>query len=171
MRYILIVATVLGVAVGSLYGYYRYKFPYGSTHRCSKSLSVMLDMYAEEHGGNYPEADDIRQLGMEKFLDAEGTYLDLVVGKAGDLAEAKRFYMKNGYLLKDHSSWHYVSGLTTADTGRALAWDKIPLNHNGMREDGNPREVIMVGGIVDRIKESQWENFLKGQEQLAKKQP
>jgi len=109
---------------------------------------------------------------MEKILgEMSPTHLDLVVGKAGDLAEAERFYRKNGYLLKDHSSWHYVSGLTTADVGRALAWDKIPLNHNGMRKAGNPREVIMVEGSVDQINESQWEDFLKGQEQLAKKKP
>jgi len=106
MRYTLIVAAVLGVAVGCLYGYYRYKFPYGSVHRCSKTLATLLNSYAQDHEGHFPQADDVRQLGMEKVLDAEGTHLDLVVGKAGDLAEAERFYKKNGYLLKDHSSWH-----------------------------------------------------------------
>ena len=97
MRYTLIVAAVLGVAVGCLYGYYRYKFPYGSVHRCSKTLATLLNSYAQDHEGHFPQADDVRQLGMEKVLDAEGTHLDLVVGKAGDLAEAERFYKKNGY--------------------------------------------------------------------------
>lgn len=165
-------AAVLCVAVGCLYGYYRYKFPYGSTHRCSKNLVSMLYGYAQDHEGHYPKADDDRQLGLDKLLEGMPLeILGLVVGKAGDLAEAERFYKKNGYLLKDHSSWHYVSGLTTADVGRALAWDKIPLNHNGMRTAGNPREVIMVEGCVDQINESQWEDFLKNQEQLAKKKP
>jgi len=72
---------------------------------------------------------------------------------------------------KSSAPQHYVSGLTTTDEDRALAWDKIPLNHNGMRKAGNPREVIMVSGIVDQINENQWEDFLKGQEQLAKKKP
>lgn len=163
----LVWALLLGVLVGALYGYYRYKFPYGNTHRCSKVLAGMLEEYAEDHEGRYPQADDERQLGLEKVLDASGGQLAEVVGKAGDLEEAEKFYEKSGFLLKEHSSWHYVSGLTTADEGRALAWDKIPLTHDGMKISYNPREVIMVGGWVEQINETRWEDFLKKQEQFA----
>lgn len=168
VRSLLIGALVLGVLVGGIYGYYRYQFPYGDTHRCSKILAGMLDQYAADNGGRYPQADNDRQLGLEKVLEVSREQLAVVVGKAGDLAEAERFYGKNGNLLKEHSSWHYVSGLTTADEGRALAWDKIPLAHNGMKTSYNPREVIMVGGRVEQINENRWEDFLKKQNQLAR---
>jgi hypothetical protein len=166
-RKIIICILVLGVVVGGVYGYYRYKFPYGNTHRCSKILAGMLDQYAADHEGRYPQADDDHRLGLEKVLEVSRDQLAMVVGKAGDLEEAEKFYKKSGFLLKGHSSWHYVSGLTTADEGRALAWDKVPLTHNGMRISYNPREVIMVGGLVEQINESRWEDFLKQQEQIA----
>ena len=169
IRFLVAWTLVFGVIAASIYGYYRYQFPYGNTHRCSKVLAGMLDQYAEDNGGRYPQADDDRQLGLEKVLGGDREQLATVVGKAGNLAEAERFHGTNGYLLKEHSSWHYVSGLTTADEGRALAWDKIPLAHNGMRLSYNPREVIMVGGWVDQVNESRWDDFLRQQNQIAKK--
>lgn len=165
---VLIGALVLGVLTGGIYGYYRYQFPYGKTHRCSKVLAGMLDQYATDNGGRYPHADRDHQLGLEKVLEVSRDQLSLVVGKAGNLADAERFYEKNGYLLDEHSSWHYVSGLTTADEGQALAWDKVPLGHNGMRISYNPREVIMVGGWIEQINENRWDDFLKKQKQLAR---
>lgn len=171
-RYVIIILLVCGVLYGAGYGFLRYKFPYGRSHRCSKVFVSVLEQYAVDHEGRYPQGTREGQLGLDEVLkdlsskDFDRTF-DLVLGKAGDLEEARQFYKQNGYLRVMHSSWHYVSGLTVQDSGRALAWDKIPLTHNGMRVPSNPREVIMVGGAVLSVKENEWEAFLKTQQALA----
>jgi len=167
MKKILRSSVVLLVVASVTYSYYRSKYPYGSTHRCSKSLAGYLETYANSHNGNYPQPERPDQLGLERLLDADlgdpDLLLELVVGKAGELSEARRFYARHGFLKPEHSSWHYVTGLTSADKGRALAWDKIPLTHNGMRTKSNPREVIMVGGLVEQVNEDSWKQFADGQ--------
>lgn len=167
MKKIIRISVVLLVVASVAYGYYRYKYPYGSTHRCSKSLAGLLEEYANSHDGNYPQPERSDQLGLERLLDANledsDHLLELVVGKAGDLSEARKFYAEHGYLKPEHSSWHYVTGLSATDKGRALAWDKIPLTHNGMRVSYNPREVIMVGGMVNQVNADSWEQFSEGQ--------
>jgi hypothetical protein len=131
MKKILRISVVLLVIAGVAYGYYRSKYPYGSTHRCSKVLAGYLEEYANSHDGNYPQPVRPDQLGLELLLDANlgdsDLLLELVVGKAGDLSEARRFYAEHGYLKPEHSSWNYVTGVSAADKGRAIAWDKIPL--------------------------------------------
>ena len=167
MKKITRVSVVLLVLASVAYGYYRFKYPYGSTHRCSKSLAGFLEEYAINHDGNYPQPERADQLGLDRLLGADlgdsGDFLELVVGKAGDLFEAREFYAEHGYLKPEHSSWHYVTGLSAADKGRALAWDKIPLTHNGMRVSYNPREVIMVGGMVNQVNADSWVQFSEGQ--------
>ena len=131
----------------------------------------MLD-YADSHNGKYPMPEREDQLGLDLLLEGANTsdfIFEVIVGKAGDLSEARRFYNEHGYLRKKHSSWHYVSGLSTDDDGRAIAWDKIPLNHNGGREDSNPREVIMVDGSVRVVTENDWDEFVRKQRELADK--
>ncbi len=163
--------AVLLLICGAFYGCYRHNYPYGSTHRCSKCFAPFLEEYADAHGGNYPQAERPDQLGMDELLkdcpDSFDMVFGMIVGKAGNLRRARRFYDRHGYLKAEHSSWHYVPGLTTDDVGRALAWDKIPLTHNGMRVSYNPREVIMVGGMVRQVIEDRWEEFLNGQRELA----
>ncbi|MGJ8695710.1 MAG: hypothetical protein ACSHYF_05285 [Verrucomicrobiaceae bacterium] len=148
------------LAIG--YGYYRYEYPYGSTHRCSKVLAMELRHFANTHDGRFPVSGNENALGLSELLVASPEYLELVVGKAGDLGEAREFFEEHGYLLPEHSSWHYVEGLSSNE-GRALAWDKIPLDHNGRRTDDESREVIMTNGSVENVKGKDWDDFLARQ--------
>ena len=151
-----ILALILGI-VG--WGFYKKNYPYGSTHRCSKVLAMELRSFAEENGGKFPASENRDALGLSALLEKSPHFLDLVVGKAGDLDKARQFYEKNGYLLPAHSSWNYVEGLTSNDYG-ALAWEKIPLGHYGQKQSSNSREVIMTDGMVRYIPEKDWNEFL-----------
>lgn len=170
MKKIFIFALIVLVLGAAAYGAWCWKYPYGYTHRCSKSLAMELQFYPDDHNGKYPRAERPDQLGLDVLLGGRGTsdfIFELIVGKAGNLKEAQKFYNEHGYLRKEHSSWHYVSGLSLDDKGRAIAWDKIPLNHNGGREDAKPREVIMVGGAVRVVTGDNWEGFLQQQRELT----
>ncbi|MFK7911884.1 MAG: hypothetical protein AB8F34_14980 [Akkermansiaceae bacterium] len=162
-RTTLMVSVVIGVLAAAGWGYYRYTYPYGSSHRCSKALASQILNYADNHGGRFPSSEQPDALGLSAIIDDNPFTLELIVGKAGDLEKAKEFHQKHGYLKPEHSSWHYVSGLTTADTDKAILWDKIPLGHSGERTNRNTREVIMVNGAVKAIPESEWDDFLKAQ--------
>ena len=155
----LIIVVIAGVI------WHRHTYPYGVTHRCSIGLSHMLMAHADEHEGQYPVPEREDQLGLELLLHAEdplsGDAFEIIVGKAGDVEAARAFYLEHGYLLKEHSSWHYVGGLTNEDPSLILCWDKIPLGHNGQRQRGNPREVIMATGFREFVHESAWSEFLE----------
>ena len=170
----LLIATLLLTAMsGGLWYWHHLHYPYGSTHRCSKILTMHLVSYANEHQGQFPQPTHENQLGLDLLFTNLGTddsNLELIVGKAGNPKKARNFYQNHGYLKPEHSSWHYIPGLTTADLGRALAWDNPPLTHNGQKIDSNPREVLLIseGSVhVQVITEAQWPEFLAKQNKLA----
>lgn len=164
---ILISLAIVTIATVSIRGYYKSQYPYGRTHRCSKGLYFALLSYSEGHDGELPNSDDPSKLALTQLIGngwVDQDSLDLIVGKAGDLEAAEKFYAKHGYLKPEHSSWHFVNGLNENDRGMAIAWDKIPLDHNGRVSES--REVIMVGRAVSNIPNSEWPAFLKKQAEL-----
>ncbi len=165
-RSFLITAIVFLVGAGC-WMYYRSLFPYGKTHRCSRVLASALFGYAAENDGRFPSSYTSGAIGLSSLVNEGMLTLDMTVGKAGDLRVAEAFYQQNGYLTADHSSWHYVEGLATSDKDRAIAWDKIPLGHNGEVRPENSREVIMTNGLVEVVNEDEWEEFLTQQKRLA----
>ena len=166
-RWAIALAAFVALSIVTYFVHQSYRYPYGRSHRCSKILPMELERYADEHGGSYPSVDFEDHLGLDKLI-SPGDLLSLerVVGKAGDAEEAKRFFDENGFLLRRHSSWKYVSGLSSdSPSTLALAWDKIPLGHNGQRTSNNSREVIYPGGIVDTINQHDWNDFMEHQRQ------
>jgi len=159
----------LGVIAAGVWLQHRQTYPYGLTHRCSKTLCMEIGFFAEEHDGRYPFSQSEEALGLSAMITDADYSLAQVVGKAGNLNAAKKFYLKKGYILPEHSSWHYIEGLTVSDQNRALAWDKIPLGHNGQRQDSNSREVMMTDGSVITISGKKWDAFLEKQQKLAAK--
>ena len=146
--------------------FYGNKYPYGRTHRCSKALSSMLLEYAQENNGNFPRSEVPNALGLSALIESNPGALEYVVGKAGDLKAAERFYDENGFLEARHSSWEYTEGLSVDDTERALLWDRIPLGHHGERTKTNSREVILIGGRVLVVPEGEWKDFIKNQSNI-----
>jgi hypothetical protein len=164
---VLISLAIVTIATVSIRGYYKSQYPYGRTHRCSKALYFALLSYSEGHNGDLPSSNDPSKLALTQLIGngwVDQDSLDLIVGKAGDLDAAEQFYAQHGYIKPEHSSWYYVNGLNENDRGMALAWDKIPLDHNGRISES--REIIMVGRAVDTIPNSEWPAFLKKQETL-----
>jgi len=167
-RLILLITGVIILTLGGVgWSYYRSLFPYGKTHRCSLYLATTLWGYADTNNGKFPCSDQPEAIGLSLLVDEEMCTLDVIVGKAGDLGAAESFYKKQGFFKADHTSWHYVEGLSLADEGRALAWDKIPLGHNGQVLARNSREVIMTNGSVISVNQDRWEDFLAKQKELA----
>lgn len=163
---ILSLGIFLLISIASGWTLYYAKYPYGRTHRCSKMLALLIIDYAKENGGIFPVSNQPGAMGLAPFLKQYPEAFELIVGKAGDLSQAKQFYLKHGYLKPEHSSWHYTPGLTIADSKRAILWDRIPLGHNGERTESKSREVIMMDGSVKTIPATEWQEFLQKQNLL-----
>ena len=71
-----IAIAVIVVLVGSIYGLYRYYYPYGMDHRCDKGLWFALRDYAEKHNGKFPsgEATPEASLSLIDSLGDPGDY-------------------------------------------------------------------------------------------------
>ena len=116
-------------------------------------------MWAEENGGDFPNFVSGDKLLIKDYVGDSDYNLEMVIGKTIDFEEAKAFYTEHGYILKSHSAWHFVNGVKSSHQGRAFAWDKIPLGHNGQVQDDNAREVLEVGFMVSHIPEEKWDNY------------
>ena len=163
---ILVVAFMIPVLAVSVYGWYRYKFPYGYSHCCTAVLATSLYAYALEHDGDFPFSDGGEAESLA-LLIPENVPVEIMCGKTVDPDEAKAYYNRHGSLTSDYCGWRYRRGLTTADDARiALLWDKEPLGHNGQRTWKRSREVVFVGGRRLSVPHSEWDGFLQEQEAL-----
>jgi hypothetical protein len=166
---LLTISLLLGAVAGGGYGWYRYQYPYGATHRCGIGLNLWFHEYADAHGGNYPEGEDSAEALSQLATLGEWpeTWWGQLAGKAISDEEAIQCVKQHGRLTEEFCSWHYVPGLRSdSDPGLALFWDKTGLAHNGMRQNPVRYEVMFVGGFSKMISESEWPKFLKRQEEL-----
>jgi hypothetical protein len=167
LRKILMVLVILAVGVVLTgWGWYRYTFPYGSSHCCSKILGFALLSYAEDHAGRFPAGGDTPEASLSllysNYLDA-GT----LRGKTVPLKVVQQALAKNGKLGPESCGWHYVEGLTEADDlGIAIVWDKVGLGHNGERVRGGGHSVIFLDGFDGFISGEKWPAFLEEQKRL-----
>jgi len=69
--FLLLVITGIGV--------YKYHYPYGSSHHCSKSITASLMFYADDHGGKYPSAASSAEA---LALLADYTNIEFLAGKS-----------------------------------------------------------------------------------------
>ncbi len=156
----------LALVLGAAAGWYRYTFPYGITHPCSKQLGLGLRMYASEHSGWFPhgKATPERSLAaIEEFVSVH-----VLAGKHLQPAKLKAILDEKGELGSDSCGWHYVEGLREEDDpGIAIAWDKLTgLGHDGERREAGGREVVFLDGSISYIHESQWPGFVEQQKRL-----
>ena len=158
-----IILAIFALIAGGIFAYYKKTYPYGYTHRCSKAFAMELMMWAEEHDGNYPNFVSEDKLLIKDYVGDSDYNLEMIIGKTIDFDEAKAFYTKHGYILDRHSAWHFVNDVKSSHEGRAFAWDKIPLGHNGQVEDSKSREVIEVSFMMSNIPESEWDKYLEKQ--------
>ena len=154
---------------GSLFGYIKWKYPYGMSHCCIAGMGLDLRCYAMDHDGRFPAGGDSPEASLSLlYSNYTGAYW--LRGKTVPLEVAQAALAKNGKLGPDSCGWHYVEGLTEADDPQlAILWDKVGLGHNGQHMKGGGHEVAFVDGSHQFISGTRWPEFLETQKQLLAK--
>ncbi|EEF59106.1 hypothetical protein [Pedosphaera parvula] len=170
-RLFLTILSCLFVFGGTVYGYYRYKFPYGSSHCCIVQFGLALRMYAADNHGKFPAGGatpeaSLALLGTGGYLGGDNAGAYLLRGKTVPL-EVTLKAIQQGTLNSNSTGWHYVEGLTEADDQRiAIVWDKVGLGHNGQRLKNGGHEVLLLDGSHSLVNGSKWTEFLEQQKEL-----
>ncbi len=158
-----IVLFLLGV---SLFGYWKWKFPYGWSHCCAKGMGLALRTYAMDHDGRFPTGGDTPEASLS-LLYSNYVNAYTLRGKTVPLQVAQTALAKDGKLGPESCDWHYVEGLTEADDPQiAILWDKVGLGHNGERLKAGGHMVVLVDGSENYVSRAKWPGFLKQQKEL-----
>ena len=167
---VFILLAAAAVAVIGRYCWLRYEYPYGMTHRCSRSLLLSLTFYADDHGGKYPAGEATPEASFSLLYREMKEPAEFLAGRAKTKEEvetAKKILESGGLLGPDTCDWRYVEGLDdNAPWGVALFWGKSDLGHVGQRLHGG-HEVAFNGGHIEVIPASRWKEFLAEQERMV----
>jgi hypothetical protein len=159
------VAIIIVAVMG--YAYYRYRYPFGWSHRCDIALHQALFEYAEEHNGRFPHGESSPEASLSLVYQMVPSIGSILGGKSiSENVALDR--LKAGRLLDpDSCGWHYVEGLSiTDDPNLALFWDKIGLDHNGGRLPNGGHSVVTISGSRTIVSASEWNAFLEGQKAI-----
>jgi hypothetical protein len=167
-KWLMIGVTFVAVVIGTMYGWYRYNFPYGPSHCCLKGIGLALENYAMTNNGRFPAGAGCPEASLSLlYREGYGIGAEDLRGKTVAVDKVKAILDRGELLDPDSCGWHYVEGLTHADDSRlALVWDKVGLGHNGQRLSDGGHSVWFVGGPEEVIPGSQWQQFLVKQEEL-----
>jgi hypothetical protein len=158
--------VVLGAVAGGLFGYFKWKYPYGMSHCCSKGMGLALRTYAMDHNGRFPAGGQTPEASLS-LLYSNYVHVYWLKGKTVSLEAAETALAKDGKLGPESCDWHYVEGLIEADDPEiAILWDKVGLGHNGQRMKGGGHEVVLVDGSSQYVSGAKWPEFLARQQQL-----
>jgi hypothetical protein len=149
------------------FGYDKWKFPYGHSHCCIKSMMFALHQYADEHEGRFPFGQQTPEASLSLLF--KGQYVDSYVLRGMTIPQhrVEQILTNGGLLGPDTCGWNYVDGLTRADNdGLAILWCKQPLGHNGQRNSTGAREVLFVGDDIKWISGVEWPSFVAEQKKL-----
>jgi hypothetical protein len=174
-KLIILLLTLLAVIAVAVVGgriWYRYTFPYGWSHACSKGLGLGLRMYSGEndhwlpHGAATPEAS----LSLLYRNDPD-TALWVLGGKNIPRERVQATFARDGILSPATCGWHYVEGLRDDDDPQiAVVWDKVfGLGHNGERKRGMMHEVVLLDGANQYVSKDQWPKFIADQKERLEK--
>jgi len=165
-----IVAACLVLLLLSGWALLQWRYPYGRSHCCIKSMFLALELYAQEHGGIFPAGQaspeaSLSLLHSEGLLDA-----DILRGKTVKEERVREAFAAASPLGPETCGWQYVEGLSQADDARiAILWSKGELGHYGEHFLHPAREVLLLGGGTKWITHPKWDGFQQEQEQLLKK--
>ena len=162
---------VFAVLILLAVNWYRNKYPYGNRHICMKQIGLALRMYSNKYGEHFPAGKESPEASLsllytEGFLEVP----NLLAGKSVMPDKAEKILKAGGLMDSESCSWHYVEGLTENDSADlAILWDKdLGLGHHSDRTSDGSTEVIFIDCNTKYIKPSEWNDFLKKQEELHK---
>ena len=170
---LVVVLGILVLAGLGGYGYYRYQYPYGRTHQCSRAILLALIQYAGDHGEKFPAGEATPEASLCLLYRTGYSNAEFLAGRAKSPAVAKKILEGGGLLGPDTCDWHYTEGLTHNDSSEiAILWGKSSLGHVGQNLHGG-HEVGFIDGHVEVIPADKWEAFLAEQAELLarRKQP
>jgi hypothetical protein len=156
---------VVTLIFGFGYAYYRYDFPYGSSHCCDLLLMRALEEYAGNHEGAFPTGGPTPEASLGLlYSNVDWVDANLLRGRTVPEVVVKEALKRDGRLGTASCGWHYVEGLRLDDDPRlAIFWDKIGLGHNGQRLSHAGHTVFCVGWGRKFVPESDWPAFLAEQ--------
>jgi hypothetical protein len=155
--------------------WYRHKYPYGNRHICLKAIGLSIRMYSNRYNGHFPAGKESPEASISLlYTEGDLEHCDLLSGKSMLPEKAEKVLKAGGMMDNESCSWHYVEGLTERDSvDFAIVWDKVlGLGHHSQLTSDGSTEVLYLDGHTAYIKASEWDDFLKKQEELhkAKKQ-
>ena len=159
-----LILIVLGVVGGWIW--WRYTFPFGYSHACSKGLGLTLRIYAGDHDGWLPYGGPTPEASLGLIAKDDAASAEWVLGGKNVKPEVvKAALARDEGITPETCGWHYVEGLRETDDPQiAVAWDKVEgLWHNGNRRRGLMHEVICLDGSISFIKRSHWPKFVAEQ--------
>jgi hypothetical protein len=169
-RYILgIIAIVCITIIASLYGYYRYEFPYRSDHRCNKILYMELSNYANLHNGEFPSGEATPEASLSLIQTLEKDYPDGYLLRRRDVPKevVDKMLLEGKLLGPKTCGWNYVEGLRIdSDRQLALFWDKEGLTEMGARLSEGGHWVTFIDGELKTISAAEWDDFMANQKKL-----
>ena len=164
-----IAAACLVLLLLSGWALLQWRYPYGRSHCCIKSMFLALELYAQEHGGRFPVGQSSPEASLS-LLYSEGLLdADILRGKTVREQLVRETFADGSLLGPETCGWQYVEGLSQADDTRiAILWSKGELGHYGEHFLHPAREVLLLGGGTKWITRPQWASFQLEQEQLLK---
>jgi len=170
LKKLLLAAAAVVMAGTSLWGYWRYTYPYGYSHSCSKSLGTSLRMYADDNFGWLPHGQATAEASLSTLMKSDDTVRNLLRGKHIQQKVVDQALRRDGVLGPESCGWHYVEGLREDDDPQtAVIWDKVTgLWHNGNRRSGSSimHEIIRLDGAMEFISRERWPEFVAEQKKL-----
>ena len=149
--------------------WYRKTSPNLNRHICLKQIGLSLRMYSNVYNGPFPAGKESPEASLS-LLYTEGflTNVEFLSGNSMMPEEAETVLKAGGLMNSEVCSWHYVEGLTeNDDSDLAIMWDKV-LGLGGRYSKSGCTEVLFINGRTEYIKVSEWQDFLKKQEELHK---
>jgi hypothetical protein len=166
-----VTALVLIVTfVAAVVGWWKWSFPYGHSHSCSKGLGVTLRIFANDHEGWYPYGGRTPEESLSLICTNGDPYhlKSLLRGKHLPQSVVDDALNRHGVLSPESCGWHYVEGLREDDNPNlAVAWDRVTgLDHNGRRRSDLQHEILRLDGSSGFISKGRWSAFIEEQQML-----
>jgi hypothetical protein len=164
---LVLIGTLVFVIVGARV-WYRYEYPYGYSHACSKGLGMSLRLYAEDHYGWLPRGAATPEASLALLAKDDMTSaLWVLGGKNIPHDVVQESLTREGLFGPTNCGWHYIEGLRVDDDPEiAVAWDKVTgLGHNGERQPRCMHEVVLLDGSTQFILKTAWPEFVADQKQ------
>jgi hypothetical protein len=144
----------------------RIRLPFGHREAFMRSMDSVLQNYAVDHSGWFPDGKNSHDALVHLFPDYCPFGLELA-GLSGDIQKLTNA-LQMGESISNLTSWVYVPGLREDDDSRlAILWESRPgLSAGGRLVSGGQRPVLLLNRDITNVPAVHWEDFLKQQELL-----